>query len=147
MKPIFLFILIFFSPIIHGANYNLYTEVHGLSRHFGTSKNLNELNKGIGIRLQRDIWSVLIGFYANSLSKTKYSKYISLRKDVLKLSSSTFGIEAGLVKGYLPQAIPAAIFILGKRVNNFSSLNFRYLPPVKNITPSVLGVSFEMRIN
>lgn len=110
-------------------------EIHGLSKHYGTSQKFNEKNIGIGLTFNK----LSIGTYKNSLYKQ--SNYIAYELPKVFYKNIHFGLDVGLVTGYngsvAPLVLPAVtIDTFGK-----TFLKFRVLPAIGDITPAVASVS------
>jgi hypothetical protein len=111
-----------------------------LSKHFGTDKNYNEQNHGIGY-MHPDGW--LGGMYNNSLGKTSLYAGKEFRTPLTE-QLLDLGLILGLVSGYggglKPMAFPE---IMAKWGQNEVALGA--IPPIKNVTPATLALQYRRK--
>ena len=139
MKYLILLLLISCTPA-HAA---VYLEVHGLSKHFNTTEEFNEVNSGIGISFDIDEHSaVSTGVYKNSLDGQSVYLNYAISYPVHKYVR--IGLITGMVTGYFIPLIPTILPIVV--IGDENRFQFGALPAIKNITPAVVFMSYQRRL-
>lgn len=119
-------------------------DVHGLSKHYGSSKSYNEMNYGAGITVMRGGLGVSAGAYKNSFNRI--SAYLSGRVMTRRYGNVRAGIEGGIVTGYVSGVSPMIVPVLSLYATDYVVLNMRYLPAIGGITPAVASLSIGIKL-
>jgi hypothetical protein len=112
-----------------------------VSKHFGTDKQYNESNDGVGY-LSPEGW--LAGYYKNSLGKDSLYGGKEFRTNLL--GNENLGLDAalvaGLVSGYGNKINPLLLPELIARYKAHE-LALGLVPPVKGVTPMTLALQLR----
>lgn len=112
-----------------------------LSKHFGTDKNFNENNTGIGYK-SNDGW--LGGYYKNSLNKDSLYAGKEFQTDPLIGDKLRLAIVLGMVSGYnkpvQPLALPEVLY-----GNKEHELALGLIPSIKGVTPPTAALQYRKR--
>ena len=141
---IILFMLIFVSGQAFAAETEVWADLHGLSKHYGTSKTFNERNYGAGLTVMRGHLGVSAGAYKNSFSRV--SAYLSGRAVTKRYGNVRAGLEMGIVTGYVSGVSPMIVPVLSLYATDSVVLNMRYLPAIGGITPAVASLSIGIKL-
>lgn len=127
----------------------------GASHHFGQHefwdngqlRPFNEFNPGLGLEYKLSKhFHASAGTYKNSIYRQSFYAGIGIETDGSKPLGA--GIELGGITGYaelpvIPSAIPYLRFGSQDGRVNFKLLG---IPPIKNLTPAVLGLQMRVKI-
>lgn len=100
------------------------------------SRNLNEINNGLGLELDNGSLRKMVGFYKNSRHKT--SIYGLVGYTPFKFDNFKFGVIGGGLTGYSKYVVPAGGLLGTYQFNDFG-LNVTVVPSAKILNHKIQG--------
>ena len=148
MKTLFIMLLLVICTAAQAQGttdpWEIYLEVHGVSKHFDTRTKYNERNLGYGYTVTKSNMGLTVGKYLNSIYRT--STYVAFTQSIQVLEGVEVGYELGLINGYGHGLSPLVIPKISVQLYKRTGLNIRIIPAIEDITPAVASVSFTIKL-